>query len=191
MKPSRVILPTSLVLVAAFACSSPPSQPAQGSFTITVEASGGQCPATGGPLTVSSAANPQDGYLSLICQLPCKPSAHEVVDGDKDYQVSCTVQKQADGKFHVEAQLSQGASSIGISGSIGPTGGPAYFSSNSAAAGTHKDTACNIIIEPNKGQITDGAIWARFQCDNFEIPSSAGQNFCKGSGSFIFENCSK
>jgi hypothetical protein len=170
----------------------PPSQGAVAE-SISPSTSGAGCQATTGEFTAPANFDPSTGtHASLFCDLSasngCKPDANVVVDGDNGAGVNCTV--SGDGTtFNLTASLEQGDVVFDVQGSIGPSGGKAFVSSNHALHGL-QDPQCDIFIESNQGQIKAGAIWAAFDCSSFN-DISVGQTGCTASGKFIFENCGK
>lgn len=191
-------LPTSTVasfaLIFSAACSDPPSPPAQGAVAETIQpnASGNGCTPAGPPFAAPPLADAITGTAaSLGCdtsQGGCKPDANVVVDGDQGASVSCSV--SGSGPFAVQASLSQGIVALNILGTVSATGGKVNLSSTHAGFSL-RDEQCDIFIEPNKGEIKPGAIWARFDCENFADPSIATPPGCAAVGKFIFENCSQ
>ena len=178
----------------SFACSDPPSPPNQGAVLEYVQTTPGAkvgCSGSGPQFTAPPNADAVSGTAnSLNCDIStgCKPNANIVVDGDQGATVKCSVTGGGD-SFSVSANLAQGDVAFSIQGTLGGTGGKAFVSSAHAQHGL-QDTQCDITIEPNKGSILAGAIWASFNCTKFGDPS-IGEDSCTATGKFIFENCGK
>lgn len=160
---------------------------------ITTPPGGPGCQAASAEFTAPANVDPVSGtHASLYCDLSlangCAPSANVVVDGDNGATVKCSVTGGGDA-FNVNANLASGDVAFSIQGTLGGIGGKAFVSSSHAQHNL-QDSQCDVVIEPNKGEIKAGAIWAAFDCQAFGDVST-GQNGCRASGKFIFENCDK
>lgn len=170
--------------------------PAQGALVEAIEptAGGPGCVASTAPFVSPANVDPVIGTLaSLNCDLSagtgCRPNENVVIDGDNGASVTCTVSGGSD-TFNVSASLGQGDVEFSVQGMLTASGGKAFVSSHHAFHGL-QDPQCDVTIEPNKGQIVPGGIWASFNCTNFGDPSTAGGVGCTASGKFLFENCLK
>jgi hypothetical protein len=177
-----------------FGCSSPPAPPAQAALTVAVQHEMNfSCPYSQGKQ--SSVPTNTEVYGNLVqCDLTtgCKPDQQVVVDGAQGASVNCTVT----GSGNVSLQLSAaGAGFSAVSGQTPLNSGGGTMDvteSDPNSMTTLEDPACKIAITPNHGVFKPGAIWAAFDCTDFEDPNAPkGTNVCEAKGSFIFENCSK
>jgi hypothetical protein len=189
------LTPTT-VAALCLGCSDPPAPPAQGAVEITINAeSSGACSHASGQATAPQdpPGNPNAVATALSCDLSrgCKPDQYVRVDGDSGSSVSCTVSPSGDG-FGVSVSISDGSRlTFAASGSVNGSGGTMQIS-QSGANTNHEglyDSTCTITIDPNRGLVKKGAIWARFDCPHFAAQNSAGGEQCDAVGSFIFENC--
>jgi hypothetical protein len=149
------------------------------------------CQASSAPFTAPPNPDPVSGTAQTIqCDVTvpgCKPNQNIVVDGD-NAGVKCTVSGGPD-TFNVNGVLSQGNVGFSVAGNLGPSGGKAFVTTSRDQYNLQGDQ-CDITIEPNKGQIIPGAIWASFNCPQFG-DRTTGEFSCTASGKFIFENCTK
>ena len=181
---------------SSFGCSSPPSPPPQAALTIAVEHSGGNiCTASSGQQEdVPAGMDTYGELLSCDLSMGCKPDQTVVVDGAGGSQVTCTVGADGNVSLLFVAQGAQfTATSTMETGPLTATGGKLdVIESNPYAMTPLEDKDCVISIEPNRGVLKPGAIWAAFNCANLQDPTAPmGSQICAGTGAFIFENCSK
>jgi hypothetical protein len=177
-----------------FGGGDPPIPPAQGAVTETIAqtAGGSSCSAVSLPFAAPPNADPVTGTIqTLNCDLTaseCRPTANVVVDGD-NATVKCTISGNPD-SFDVNATLKQGELLFDIRGTLSAIGGNAFVASSHDGHNL-QDASCDVIIEPNKGEIKAGAIWAAFNCVAFGDPSTVEGPGCTATGKFLFENCEK
>lgn len=192
---SPTFITTSFSLVFTFACSDPPTPPAQGALLESIQSNGSStgCAASAAEFTAPGNTDPSTGtHASLFCDVTagtgCKPNSNIVVDGDNGASVSCTV--AGGGPFQVDGSIAIGDIIFTVSGTLDGAGGKAFLSSSHTSFHL-QDPECAITIEPNSGQIKPGAIWATFDCKKFGDTSIAQEPGCEATGKFLFENCSK
>ena len=76
-------------------------------------------------------------------------------------------------------------------GQLSSTGGQLSIDEQDSQSTTGgQDGGCKVTIEPNKGVVKKGSVWATFECDDFRDPSSASGSSCVATGAFLLENCS-
>jgi hypothetical protein len=151
----------------------------------------GACQASSAPFTAPANTDPVSGTAQTIqCDLTtpgCKPNANVAVDGNSA-SVRCSV--TGGGPFNVSGVITADNVGFSVNGpALTTTGGKASITSQYQ---THnlQGQDCDITIEPNKGQITPGAVWASFSCPSYGDRTTGDFN-CAATGKFIFENCAK
>jgi hypothetical protein len=182
-------------LGVVFGCSSPPAPPPQAALTVSVDHEANfACGYSQGKQ--SSVPTDTAVYTNLIsCDLMtgCKPDQNVVVDGAQGASVSCTVHSDGNVSLLLNA-AGAGFSAVTGTTPLDPaTGGTMDISESDPNSPTPlEDRACNVTITPNHGVFKGGAIWATFDCLDFEDPTAPmGTQRCEAKGAFIFENCSK
>jgi hypothetical protein len=189
-----------IALTATFGClcgPEPPPPPMQGAVAAIVQAK--SVAVVGCSVAGRTFVAPPDvdagtvTFESLHCDLGagtgCEPNANVVVDGDQGVRVDCQVVECPD-TFVVSASIRQGDFEFAIAGTFGPDGGKAFVAFRDEPAIIGVDSECDVTIEPNKGHLVPGAIWASFNCTEFG-DRSIGETSCTATGKFLFENCAQ
>jgi hypothetical protein len=189
--------PLAVALSLSTGCSDPPSPPPQGAVSLKVGVTPGKiCSHTNGQ--ISMPLNVAGVIEALNCDLSqgCRPDEYIVVDRDRGSTVQCTVTPNGS-SFNVSARLSVNGTStgsesltFGISGLIGPTGGPAAVNQqNSVSMGGGIDEMCTVSITAPRGLIKTGGIWGHVHCEDFRNRSDISETGCTLDAVFLFENC--
>jgi hypothetical protein len=160
---------------------------ARAAIEITVSPGEGTCNATHGVLAIPQDARTHD---ALACDLStgCNPGEFVAVDGEPGTDIRCTITSVGD-EYSVRATVSYEQSNLAASGTISKTGGTLAMNHFSVVTGTTLQGECTITIQPNRGAVKPGALWAQFDCPSFIDPGAAGGMSCAAQGMLLFEHC--
>jgi hypothetical protein len=170
----------------------PPSEPPEAAahITVTPNPSGTLCNinVAHGLLTIP---NDPSVYDNLNCDLAdgCAPDLVTAVNRIPDPQISCTVARTGSA-YNISAFLKfPPGDTLTVSGQIAGEGGLALMTHRFSGSGVTLNGQCTLTIEPNRGAIGPGRIWAHFTCPNFTDPSAPGGTDCAAEGAFLFDHC--
>ena len=128
---------------------------------------------------------------NLNCDLTtgCDPALVTAVNRIPDPQISCTVARSGN-LYNVSGSIKMPPGDyLNVSGQIRAEGGTVEMTHRHYRTNATLSGQCTLTIEPNRGAIGPGRIWAHFTCPDFTDTSAPGGGDCAAEGVFLFDHC--
>jgi hypothetical protein len=178
----------AVLAVSLLGCSDPAPAPAQGAIVFTMSNSPTCTTAQGRVYSLPSGPDAVNAIRTSAGEDRATGESYRVVDGDPDIDVSCTVSKVDDTTFRVEGSLRKaGSVRFSVRGTVNASGGDVTVSEWDNLNGLVGPVTGECTLDLTDKYLSEGAIWASVTCPSLK----ENLNDCRGSGTFIFENCDR
>jgi hypothetical protein len=167
-------------------------------MTVTPDSNGDVCTGTHGPISAPGGDGTYNELTACNLVQGCVPDQYVLVDGDHGQTAQCTVRRDGanyDVSLSMTSQMTVTSPELVFSatgtlpaGSSG-TGTFAISAYDTQTQESLVDPGCTVTFAPNTGAVSDGKVWAHFECNALKDPHGASASACASSGGFLFEDC--